>query len=163
MKYYLIDTSAFVYSIENLGKTKIDFFSEKALNKAFLYLPQFCVTEVLNTFARCFFQKKSIPTEEIYKEWCVNFLDAIRNRKLIYVYDLHRYHNLNTDPIIIKEHTTPLTGKERYLSSFDILIIAMAMELSKIHIENNEVILLTRDGRLKRIANLLSVKSIWYE
>ena len=62
--------------------------------------------------------------------------------------DLHRYHNINTDKIYKIEHQTPLRGKEKYLSSFDILIIGMAIELKKIHIGNNEVILLTRDGRL---------------
>ena len=48
MKYYLIDASAFVYAIENITRTKMDFFMEKAKGEAFLYIPQFCVTEVIH-------------------------------------------------------------------------------------------------------------------
>jgi len=161
MKYYLIDASAFVYSIENLGKLKVDYFKEKALGEAFLYIPQFCVTEVLNTFARCFFSEKKI-SPNVYNKWRGEFIKAIHNRNLLYVYDLHRYHNINTDKIYKIEHQTPLRGKEKYLSSFDILIIGMAIEMKKIHIGNNEVILLTRDGRLNRIAKKY-VNTLWFE
>jgi hypothetical protein len=38
----------------------------------------------------------------------------------------------------------------------------MAIEMKKIHIGNNEVILLTRDGRLNRIAKKY-VNTLWFE
>lgn len=160
MKYYLIDASAFVYAVENEGKTKLDFFQEKAQGLAFLYFPQFCVTEVLNTYARlCFADKKVTP--DIYTKWRGAFISAIHNRKLVYVYDLHRYHNLNADRIYKVEHTIPLGRNETPLSSFDILIIAMGMELKRTHIDD-EVVILTRDARLLKIANRF-VQSKWFE
>ncbi len=163
MKYYLIDTSAFVYAIENAGKTKLDFFQEKALGQAFLYIPQFCITEVLNTFAKYCFRdyKNGKLDEKIYNEWRGNFIKAVHDRNLLYAYDLHRYHNINSDKIFKEEHTTPIGKKEGYLSSLDILIIAMGIELCYIHGKEN-VTILTRDGRLNRIGNkFLSVR--WFE
>ncbi len=161
MKYYLIDTSALVYAFENTGKTKLDFFKEKANDEAFLYIPQFCVTEVLNTFARFFYKNKNIGPDS-YTKWRNEFLKSVRNRKILYAYDLHRYHNLNADKVFRFEHKTPVKQKEHYLSTVDILIIAMGMELKKIHCDE-EVIIVSRDGRLVRISRKLSVKAVWFE
>lgn len=161
MKYYLVDTSAIIHTIENTGNTKIDFFSEKAKNEAFLYIPQFCIAEALNTFARFLFKEKRIKEDEYTKRRNI-FLNAVRNRKILYVYDLHRYHNLNADRVYRVEQTTPLREKEHPLSSFDILIIAMALELKRLH-HPSDVIMLTRDARLKHIANKLSINAIWFE
>lgn len=47
MKYYLIDASAFIHWTENEGKTKMDLLHEKAVGEAFLYIPQFCIAEVI--------------------------------------------------------------------------------------------------------------------
>lgn len=160
MKYYLIDASAFVYAVENEGNTKIDFFMEKAGNKAFLYIPQFCIAEVLNTYARFFFKDKKIGSDT-YTKWRGAFLKAVHNRRIFYVYDLHRYHNLNADAIYKIEHKIALGPKEGPLSAFDILIIAMGMELKRIHIAD-EVIILTRDGRLLKIANKF-IDAVWFE
>ena len=162
MKYYLIDTSAYVFAAENIGKKfNVDFLQEKANDDAFLYLPQFCVTEVLNTFAKCFHkQKKYLPDK--YIDIKKHFLDLIHDRKLIYVYDLHRYHNLNADEIIEKEQTIPLRAKHHNLSSLDILIIAMAKELEWIHIRD-EIIILTRDRRLEHIAKEVGISAYFLE
>ena len=152
MKYYLIDTSAFIYAIENLDKIKIDFFTEKANATAFLYMPQFCITEVFNTFARFFYRDQKIG-RSLYTKWRGKFIRAIHNRRILYCYDLHRYHNLNTHKIYKIEHKKPYTNKENALSTFDILVIAMGTELKKIH-SPNEVLILTRDARLCRISNM---------
>jgi len=163
MNYYLIDASAFVYAVENVNRTKIDFFMEKAEGTAFLYVPQFCVAEVLNTYARLFFRENRIAGK-LYTEWRNEFLKAIRSRRTLYCYDLHRYHNLNADRIYRKEHRMPYQGNENSLSAFDILIIAMGMELKKIH-SPNEVTILTRDIRLRTISNSSGefVPAIWFE
>ena len=160
MKYYLVDASAFVYAVENEGNTKIDFLGEKVENKAFLYIPQFCIAEVLNTYARFFFKDKRIGADT-YTKWRGAFLKAVHNRRIFYAYDLHRYHNLNADAIYRIEHRTVLKPKETPLSAFDILIIAMGTELKRIHI-NDEVVILTRDARLLRIANKF-VNAMWFE
>jgi len=108
MKYYLIDTSAFIYAIENLEKIKINFFIERANETAFLYMPQFCVPEVFNTFARFFYRDKKIGGD-LYTKWRGEFIKAIHNRRILYCYDLHRYHNLNTHKIYKIEHKIPYT------------------------------------------------------
>jgi hypothetical protein len=163
MKYYLIDTSAYIYAVIQIGKSaelKHDFFVEKAAGNAFLYMPQFCIAEVLNTFARFLFRDKKIGAE-LYNKWRNHFIDQIHNRKVIYAYDLHRYHILNADAIYRAEQKTRISKKEKYMSTFDILIIAMAIELKKIH-ANDQVILLTRDGRLRRIGKMF-VDTRWFQ
>lgn len=163
MIYYLLDVSAFIYAIENLPKLKQNFFLEKAKGNAFLYMPQFCVTEVFNAYARLFFRDNKIDSSR-YNQWRNEFIKAVRNRNLIYCYDLHRYHNINTDKIFRLEHTTPYTGNERALSGFDILIIGMGMELKLLH-SPAEVKILSRDRRLIRISNLNSnfAPAIWLD
>lgn len=136
---------------------------EKANGSAFLYMPQFCVPEVFNTFARIFYRDNTIPGP-LYTEWRNEFIKAIGNRRILYCYDLHRYHNLNTHRIYEIEHKTPYSQKERALSTFDILIIAMGMELKRVHCPNN-VSILTRDGRLQRISSMDRefAQAIWFE
>ena len=164
MKYYLIDTSAFVFSIENMKSTQMDFFVEKAKGEAFLYMPQFCVTEVFNTYARKFYEENTIQAD-VYGKWRNAFISAIHNRRILYCYDLHRYHNLNAHKIYKLEHKgIPRSSEYDRLSGFDILIIAMGMELKKVHAPN-DVFILTRDKRLKRISNAHRdfAKAIWFE
>jgi hypothetical protein len=163
MRYYLIDTSAFVYAIENLDKIKMNFFTEKANGTAFLYMAQFCVPEVFNTFARFFYRDKKIG-DRLYNKWRNQFIRAIHNRRILYCYDLHRYHNLNTKTIYKIEHKVPYKDKENALSTFDILVIAMGIELKKIHC-SNEVLILTRDRRLCRISKMSKefAPALWFE
>lgn len=152
MKYYLLDASAFVYAIENLDKLKNNFFIEKANGSAFLYIPQFCIPEVFNTFARFFYRDKKIGGDQ-YTKWRNEFTKLVKDRRILYCYDLHRYHNLNTNKVYRIEHSTPYGNGEGALSSFDILVIAMGIELKHLH-SPNEVSILTRDKRLHRISNI---------
>lgn len=165
MKYYLIDTSAFIYAIEYLDKIKRNFFLEKAVGQAFLYIPQFCVSEVFNTFARLFYRDKKIGGE-LYNKWRSEFIKSIHDRNLIYCYDLHRYHNLNTHPIFKLEHTTPYNEQNglHALSTLDILVIAMGIELKRLHL-SNEVEILSRDKRLIGISKLHRdfARAEWFE
>jgi hypothetical protein len=163
MKFYLIDASAYIYAVENLNKIKLNFFAEKGTGQAFLYIPQFCITEVFNAFARKFYRDKNIGND-LYQQWRNKFIQAIQNRTLVYCYNLHRYHNLNAHEVYKVEHTTPYSEKEHSLSAFDILIIAMGMELKKIHAPD-EVTILTRDGRLQHISNLKDnfAHAVWFE
>ena len=156
MTYYLVDTCAFIYAVECLYKTKPDIFFEKGIGLAFLYMPQFCVTEVFNTLARLRF-RDNVITEAEYNKNREKFIEMIQNRRTIYCYDLHRYHNLNTQKIYEIEHKSELNTKENHLSALDILIIAMGMELKKIH-EKEPVKILTRDGRIQTISKLLREK-----
>jgi hypothetical protein len=163
MNYYLIDASAFIYAVENLDRIKRNFFIEKAGGIAFLYMPQFCVTEVLNTYAKFFWRLGRIGLDR-YNKWRDEFIKAIQNRTIIYCYDLHRYHNLNADEIYELEHRTPYMEEEKRLSSLDILVIAMGMELKRVHCSDN-VLILTRDRRLLKISNMKEgfAQAVWFK
>lgn len=165
MKYYLIDTSAFVYAIEYLDRIKRNFFVEKAAGQAFLYIPQFCVPEVFNTFARFFYRDKKILGDK-YTKWRSEFTKSIHDRRLIYCYDLHRYHNLNTHRVFRLEHTLPYneTNGKNAMSTLDILVVAMGIELKHLH-SPNEVVVLSRDRRLIGICNADKdfARAEWFE
>lgn len=156
LKYYLLDASAFIYAVEKYEEP--DFIEEKENGEAFLYLPQFCVTEILNAYGRFFWEEGKLDSED-YTKWRGAFLKLVRDRKTIYCYDLHRYHIKNADKVFKVEHTIDRIGSP--LSSFDILIIAMGIELKKIH-PHNDVIILTRDKQLKKVSNEVGVTAQWY-
>ncbi|MDR2192736.1 MAG: hypothetical protein LBO62_07665 [Endomicrobium sp.] len=158
--YYLLDSSAFCRFCDNMmSKAEI---THHIINKAndgyFYYMPQFCIAEVFNTFAKWYYAEKRID-ETKYKELCNLFKSLIHNRNIIYPYDLHRYHNLNCDRIFPIEHTTPHgKPKKGKLSTFDILTIAMALELQLITGDEN-ITILSCDSRLLEISKKLNIKT----
>ena len=162
--YYLLDASAFCRFAEYISSSKIQIthnIISKYLEGYFYYMPQFCIAEVFNTFAKWHYAEKRINAQD-YKELVYLFKTLIQNRNLIYPYDLHRYHNLNCDKIFPIEHTTPHSQpKKGKLSTFDILIIAMALELQLIH-GNDNISILSCDNRLIQISSLLKIKTELY-
>ena len=167
--YYLIDTCALIHYFDNQGKTiKYSILDDVANEIAFYYIPQFCVAEVFNVFAKLHYRTKKF-TKEAYSSIVESFKYMIKNREILYAYDLHRYHNINCDLIYKIEQTTPQaknqkgqTSAKPHLSTCDILIIAMAIELDRIHGKGN-VSILSRDGRLIDIAKKVGVNAIWYK
>jgi len=139
--YYLLDASAFGVYIDNQykGIVKHDII-ENAENVYFYYIPQFCIAEVFNMLAKWRYDEpynkrhKKIPlTDTEYKSLQDAFIDLVHNRHMLYPYDLHRYHNLNAHQIYNVENSVKREQPNDKLSSFDILIIAMAIELQRIH------------------------------
>lgn len=150
---------------------------QKKQGKAVLFMPSFCIAEVRNTLGKWYLRHKVFKS----KDYCDCFnalINHVHDRKFFYSYDLNRYHNLNTTFPIKVEHTTntefnvsgllPGTDKKtiedelkkkdpqdsiskHYLSTFDILIISMGMELKKI--TGEQVYLMTKDKRLALISN----------
>jgi predicted nucleic acid-binding protein len=163
--YYLIDASA----VGRYFDEKIDPKTVKhniAVNfgrgNIFYYIPQFCIAEIFNIFAKWHYReepdRKRISTEK-YRSNRNNFKKWIRRRKNMYAYDLHRYHNLNCDKVYKTEHTLPKIDKNKaHLSTFDILIIAMALDLQRIHGSDNLTIL-SCDERLIAVAKKLKIKT----
>lgn len=149
MIYYLFDASALILFYQKADKQLDDIFIRKAKNEAFVYLPQFCVPEVFNAFEKIHFREKSISLD-IYKAYCEGFKKDVMSRSVIYCYDLHRYHNLNSHEIIKYEHTIPYQAGEKSLSALDILVISMGVELMRIHPPKN-VFLVTADKRMRTI------------
>jgi hypothetical protein len=133
----------------------------------FYYIPQFCIAEVFNTFAKWRYctsesdksdKRNTTLTPDQYKQVNESFKILIRDRLVLYAYDLHRYHNLNCDKIFETEHTIQREKNKGWLSTYDILIIAMAMELQRIHGKNN-IKILSCDERLVKIAVSLKVQA----
>ena len=165
MKYYLIDTSAVVYRYipSTILTPKINrLIQQRQDGKAFLFMPNFCIAEVFNTFAKYRFRyrKPKKISQEKYEESHENFAEAIQNAKLIYHYELNRYHILNVDYIVPFEHQFYLTrktkgeDKEWFLSTFDILFISMGIELVRMMGFDN-VCLVSDDKRTITICSLL--------
>ncbi len=152
--------------------------AQKFKNKAILYVPSFCIAEVKNTYAKWHYRENKFSCSGQFATCVRTFCNQISNRKIFYSYDLNRYHNINCDDIVEIEHTEQteytITGlppgsdyetveeklfkrnpRDRvgkyYLSSFDILIIAMGIELKRTH--GREVHLVTNDKRLSLIAS----------
>jgi|SRR5271157_1014469 len=90
MNYYLLDASSYVQAIiekDKLYRFAYNFMEERKNGKAFLYIPQFCVTEVFKTFSKFYYFDKKID-ENTMKELKETFREQIRERNKIYVYDL---------------------------------------------------------------------------
>ncbi len=167
MKYYLLDSSAIIYHYipsEYPSKTsKIDYLiQEKQEGKAFLFMTNFCIAEVFNTFAKYHFRYKDYRniTQEDYEKCREDFKDAIHNAKLIYHYELNRYHILDVDYIVPFEHQYyPIRKRQEkekkwFLSTFDILFISAGIELVRmLGFEN--VYLVADEVRIMKICNVL--------
>ena len=172
MLYYLLDSSAYVKAIidkDKPSKFKHNFIDEAKNGNAFLYMPQFCVAEVLNVFAKLYIapeSKSESITEFQYKELCKLFRSQICYRYTIYIYDLHRYHNLCVDKLYLNELSANLRKKDkervdgdpfkkRFVGGLDLLIIAMSYELRKTYADEKKdrIILLSTDTGLIEVAN----------
>jgi hypothetical protein len=135
--YYLLDASVLVhlYVPDEQIIPQIDHLLEqRGLQKAFLYVPNFCVAETFNSIARKHYREGAL-SEATYRKCKEAFAHDIHNGQLFYHHELNRYHILNADYIIPFEHLFPserADGTERRLSTFDVLIIAMGMELTRI-------------------------------
>jgi len=176
--FYLLDTNVALhhYIPDKKVTPQLDHIIEQhGLKKAFIFIPQFCVSEVFNTFAKLHYRKKETYPQEYqdlylndfkplsvfdYQKVCGNFKADIKFGRLFYNYELSRYHVFNADHVITFEHQINLirknvkTGKEEpwLMSTFDILIIAMGIELARINGEDRTYIL-TCDKRIKVVAD----------
>jgi predicted nucleic acid-binding protein len=151
---YLFDASAAVeiYSarspkVEKAVRFIID--QKKIHRQAVLYIPNFCVVEVFNTLARKHFKDGTLDDAH-YEDCLRRFRDDVHWGRTLYSYDLNRYHVLGADEIIpIEHHVTP-ESEHDHLSTFDILIIAMACELAYVG-RPEDTLLVTCDKRIQKV------------
>ncbi len=140
-------------------------------NKIFVYIPNICIAETFNVFAKYSFGKwnrqikKTKPIDtRTYLKIVKKFENDIHNGKFLYHYELNRYHILNSGFISpIDNHYQYSKRKSKKLSktknnvkpmgTFDHLIISMAMELVHIHGKEN-VCLISLDSRLTNILKI---------
>jgi predicted nucleic acid-binding protein len=163
MRIYLFDASAAVdiYVPRNDRVSKaIQFIQvQKRLCKAKLFISNICIAEVFNTFAKRRFRaerQQDVLNEASYKQHLSNFRDQIHWGRTLYTYDLNRYHIIAADKIIPVEHQLAASRGGEYLSTFDILVIAMACELAYTR-EFEETYLVTCDRRMKDVSDELKV------
>ncbi|MGA7341083.1 MAG: hypothetical protein WBE72_21520 [Terracidiphilus sp.] len=161
MRTYLFDASAAVEIYlprnERVAKTIQFIQTQKRLHKAKLFIPNICIAEVFNTFAKRRFRaerQQDVIDEPSYKRHLSNFRDNIHWGRTLYPYDLNRYHIIAADKIIPVEHQIATSRGGDYLSTFDILVIAMACELAYTH-EFEETFLVTCDRRMKDVTDAL--------
>jgi hypothetical protein len=156
--YYLFDASAILHVYmpdEGLTPLLDHFLEQRGLQKAFLYVPNFCVAETFNALARKYYREGEL-NEEMYRFCKEAFANDIHNGHLFYHLELNRYHVLDVDFIIPFEHLFPTErgdGTERKLSTFDALIIAMGMELSRI--TGGATYVITCDKRIAEVIRIL--------
>jgi len=158
MKAYLFDASAaiqiYVPRDETVRLSVEKVLKQKELGQAVLFIPNFCVAEVFNAFAKMHFRERGMGDDE-YQRCLGDFREHIHWGKTLYAYDLNRYHIIAADKIIPAEQKRPLKPNKGPLSTFDILIIAMACELGYTRgVENT--FLLTCDERLHNVCGDLS-------
>lgn len=156
---YLIDTCAWVnyYRGDKKIQTLLDHIIEqKGWNRATLFMPSFCIAEVFNTFAKWRYRGDDIKIDEKdYNDVKAKFRDHIRKGVLISEYPLHIYHIYNIDHIVPFEHQWDIGEDKKWrLSTFDILIIGMGIELVK-HFGFQPVRILTCEKRIAHICNKL--------
>lgn len=153
--YYLVDTSAVIhyYKSDPTLTPRIEHIIEqRGLGRAILFIPNFCIAEVFNTFAKFHFRTKELTANE-YQSCCERFRQDIHNAKLFYHYELQRYHILNVDYIVPFEHQF-FTQRDEFLSTFDILILAMGLELVRM-VGVHDFYIITCDSRIVRIGSFL--------
>jgi hypothetical protein len=128
---------------------------QKTMHQASLFIPNFCIAEVFNTFARKHFDpndRDSALDADGYERCLSSFRSHIHWGSKIYPYDLNRYHIVAADKIIPAEHKRQRKDEKDHLSTFDILIIAMACEMAWIG-EREDTYLVTCDKRLKQVCD----------
>jgi predicted nucleic acid-binding protein len=154
MLTYLFDASAAVelYAARNPKAEKAARFiveQKKIHRQAALYIPNFCVVEVFNTLARKHF-KEGVIDRKAYEDSLRRFRDDVHWGRTLYSYELSRYHVIGADEIIPIEHHVASEHERDHLSTFDILIIAMACELAYVG-RPEDTFLVTCDKRIQKV------------
>jgi hypothetical protein len=173
-KYLLLDASILPgYFIPSAAKGKghervrilIEAVRKRAVDDLVLYVPNVCIPEVFSAFAKHKYGgrwnkdiKQPIDARR-YKTVRQAFARYIHNGAVFHQYQLNRYHVLATDLIAPIDHYYRLRRVVRAspMSATDHIIIAMGIELSRLH-GRDSVAVLTADtrmvGAMKRAATL---------
>jgi hypothetical protein len=155
---YLLDASAAVnfYALQHAKANRaLKHIRDQKLKyrQASLFIPNFCIAEVFNALAKMHFNpdhtSRTLDSRS-YKNALKEFRDDVHWGRVLYPYDLNRYHVIASDIIIPVEHNLALKDNRGHLSTYDILVIAMACELGYSG-NPDEVYLLTCDNRMKRV------------
>lgn len=163
--YFLIDANiaAGYYLPRSLKSAKAKVRIEKILNylrlagkENFIYIPNFCIAETFSVFTKHSYGKynkqlkgQKMLDSRIYESLVNSFQKDVHNGHFFYHYELNRYHILNTNLVSPMDHHYKISQKSKVnpAGTFDHLIIAMGIELARIHGSNN-ICVLSTDKRL---------------
>lgn len=127
----------------------------------FFYIPNICIAETFSVFMKHAFGKwnphlkyKRTIDKRVYAHLVKQFQDDIHNGRVLYQYELSRYHILAINLVApIDHHYQHTRGKSRRhvpMGTFDHLYVAMGIHLAHIH-GADKVVLLTADDRIADI------------
>lgn len=128
----------------------------------FLYIPNICIAETFSVLMKYAFGKWNWQVKRagpgtidkrVYRRLIRQFQHDIHNGRVLYQYELSRYHILAQDLVAPIDHYYQHTrGPKRHvpMGTFDHLYIAMGIHLAHIHGPDN-VVLLTADDRIADI------------
>lgn len=128
-------------------------------NDYMIYIPNFCIAEVVSVFIKHTFAKWNIKetiNTKVYNSLINSFQNDIHNAQFMYHLELDRYHVLGINLVAPIDHFFQISrtskDKRKYqpAGTFDQLIISMGVQLAKIHGREN-VCILTADYRLAKI------------
>lgn len=155
---YLFDASAILprYLDERQDwKRKINSIvssRERSCNDATLFVPTFCIVEVFKVLAQKHFGEQKIDGRK-YEECMQSFREEIHWGKVFYPYEINRYHVTAIDEVLPLDYI--LSKREpsdkQPLSSADLLLAAMALDLTFLNGSNDCVFLVTCDNRIKKV------------
>jgi len=157
--YYLARSARSERAMQRI-RTIIDSARTKGTD-FFLYIPNFCIAEVFGVLAKHAYGKwnrhlTSRGLKTIDKRWYEGlirqFREDIHNGKVLYQYELSRYHVLGQDLVAPIDHHFQHRRRKGVnpMATFDRLYIAMGIHLAHIHGREN-VVLLTADHRISDI------------
>ncbi|MBI3405422.1 MAG: hypothetical protein HY046_08195 [Acidobacteria bacterium] len=161
---YLFDASAVVhFYVPDNGKIQaaIEFlYRQKSELQTHWFIPNVCIAEVFKAIAKYRYDKtqKTNLTADEYNRCLDDFRRDIHWGKKFYPYDLNRYHVIAADEIIPFEFEVERKARKSretkydFLSSLDILVIAMACELSFLY-GQQKITLVTKDSRMSRVCD----------
>lgn len=128
----------------------------------FFYIPNFCIAEVFDAFTKHALSKwnrhvKPYGTldKRVYKSLVRQFEKDIHNGKFFYHCELNRYHILSSHLVSPVDHYYCLSKRKNKsratpAGTLDHLIVAMGIQLGRIHGPKN-VCILTADSRLGKV------------
>ncbi|MBI4056840.1 MAG: hypothetical protein HY399_04750 [Elusimicrobia bacterium] len=120
-------------------------FEEKRMGTSFLFVANFCIAETFNTLARYFYEEKLIP-EKAYGSYKEALHEDVVGGKILYSYELSRRHILGADDIFKTEHTLSRRNGDS-LSTFDILLISMGMDITRV-VGKGNLKILVKENRI---------------
>lgn len=107
------------------------------------------MVEVFNALARRHFKDGTLDAAH-YENALKHFRNDVHWGRTLYSFDLNRYHVIAADEIIPIEHHVASEHERDHLSTFDILLIAMACDLAYIG-RAEDTFLVTCDKRIQKV------------